>query len=1075
MPINTNQNQPSLRNIDTESLLRSRPPQIVGRGRSYYNQGRAEVIEADESEATVHVSGSLDKPYIVKIWLDRVYPNRLIHIECNCPYARGLSSEICKHKVAALLELREHYRAHKTSQWSNILTGALAAASEKPKTSPKSILIFRVKKWASGFEIEPVTLAPKQFPEEVRSDNDAIAQIIDAEGNSLKLTIIRSKLHPQDILNADASHVAAANILSEHTRNYSYYYYNTNQSLDVVLPLLEGSIIYHGNQQEAFGKRLSISTAPAKLELVAKKEDDVIHLEPHLVLEDQTISLNSSRGSILFEKPIWMMIESMILPIEANLDILKTFTEHPDITIPIDEEEDFFNRCMLPLAQHVDLKGDAIGEWQELAVEPIPRLYLQEIKDEFNAQLRFGYGDFELIYEKSLPYFGIKRDTEAGAIIKILRNRSAEEELWKSLSSYGLKRGPDGETFVLRTNANPIDFLLHQVPRLSLNGYEVYGEEDLKSIRVNRSQPTMSLSVSSGIDWFDLQAVVNFGDLEVSLAEIRKAVKKRERYVKLADGSVGEIPTEWMDKYKYLFDLAEDSPDKGLRLSKTQAVLLDQVISDADSSQVDAEIRRRLQKLRDFSQIESRELPKGLKGELRHYQKAGYDWLHFLHEYEFGGCLADDMGIGKTIQALTFLLSHRESGHAKSANLVVVPRSLLANWQRESERFTPDLRVMIYADLDRAKDPAEFDQYDLILTTYGVMRRDLAILSTYRFHYVILDESQAVKNPLAQTTRSTRALSSDHRLVLTGTPVENSAVELWSQFAFLNPGMLGSLEYFKKEFVGPIERKQDNETARVLRAMVHPFILRRTKEQVAPELPPRTERIVYCDMEPAQRKTYNKWRDQYRAILLGMIEEEGMNSARMKILEGLLRLRQISNHPMLVDKDYKGDSAKMEVLIDTLETLHAEGHKALVFSQFTKMLKVVKDELDARKIPYLYLDGHTRDRQERVDKFQEDPSIPFFLISLKAGGVGLNLTAADYVIHIDPWWNPAVERQASDRTHRIGQEKPVFIHKLIARDSVEEKILELQERKKQLVDQLVSTETGLIKSLTVDDIRQLFS
>ncbi len=310
---------------------------------------------------------------------------------------------------------------------------------------------------------------------------------------------------------------------------------------------------------------------------------------------------------------------------------------------------------------------------------------------------------------------------------------------------------------------------------------------------------------------------------------------------------------------------------------------------------------------------------------------------------------------------------------------------------------------------------------------------------------------------------------------MTGTPVENNTFELWSQFAFLNPGLLGNLEYFKEEFAGPIERKKDDGTANFLRKMVYPFILRRTKAQVAPELPLRTERILYADMEPAQRKLYNKTRDYYRALLLGVIEEEGMNNARMKVLEGLLRLRQISNHPKLVEKDFRGESAKMELLIEHLETLEAEGHKALVFSQFVEMLKLVRAELDKRKIKYNYLDGRTQKRQEQVDKFQADPKIPFFLISLKAGGVGLNLTAADYVIHIDPWWNPAVEMQATDRTHRIGQDKPVFVYKLIARESVEEKILQLQDQKRALVEQLISTEASFFKELTAEDIKVLFS
>jgi len=421
------------------------------------------------------------------------------------------------------------------------------------------------------------------------------------------------------------------------------------------------------------------------------------------------------------------------------------------------------------------------------------------------------------------------------------------------------------------------------------------------------------------------------------------------------------------------------------------------------------------------------------------------------------------------------LLSLREKQHSKNPDLIVLPRSLLVNWQREIGRFTPGLRFLEYFGSLRDKDFEALENYDLVLTTYGVMLRDVEKLRGFSFHYVILDESQAIKNPVAQTSKAARLLNCEHRLVMTGTPVENSTFELWSQFAFLNPGLLGNLEYFRSEFGTPIEKNSDEGKADFLRKMVYPFILRRTKDQVAPELPPRTERIIFSDMEPGQRKYYNRLRDYYRGLLLGMVDSKGIDNSRMKVLEGLLRLRQVCNHPALVDKQFRGESAKFELLLETLETLLSENHKALIFSQFVEMLRILRTELDRRKIKYTYLDGSTQDRQGQVDIFQADQNIPFFLISLKAGGVGLNLTAADYVIHIDPWWNPAVEMQASDRTHRIGQEKPVFVYKLIARDSVEEKILQLQDRKRNLVDQLITTEKNFLKSLTAEDVNVLFS
>ena len=629
--------------------------------------------------------------------------------------------------------------------------------------------------------------------------------------------------------------------------------------------------------------------------------------------------------------------------------------------------------------------------------------------------------------------------------------------------------------------SHAVDFLLNKVPLLAQDGFEVYGEEKLTTARVNRSTPTISFNISSGIDWFDVQAVVNFGDLEVALKELRKAMRKRMRYIKLADGSIGEIPEEWFEHYKHLFALAETKGER-MRLSRFHLPVIDQSLALADNAHTDEAFdqgRQRLARMRsmDFTGIHPAPIPQGFQGELRPYQKAGYDWLHFLRDYRFGGCLADDMGLGKTIQALAFTQSlyHGDREPPTAASLLVVPRSLLVNRQREAARFTPKLKVLEYFSSKRVKKFESFEKADLVITTYGVMLRDIEFLHGYTFHYAILDESQAIKNALSQTARAARLLQAEHRLALTGTPIENSTVELWSQFAFLNPGLLGSLEYFKNEFGTPIERQGDQKVAELLRQMVYPFILRRTKDQVAPELPPRSERVLYGDMEPAQRKLYNRTRDYYRGMLLGMIDEGGLNHSRMHVLEGLLRLRQICNHPRLYDKSFRGASGKFDLLFETLETLRAEGHKALVFSQFVGMLSIVRAELDKEGVRYAYLDGSTNDRQAVVDRFQSDPELPLFLISLKAGGQGLNLTAADYVIHIDPWWNPAVEMQASDRTHRIGQDKPVFVFKLITRDSVEEKIVQLQERKRELVDQIITTEASFFKSLTEDDIEVLFS
>jgi non-specific serine/threonine protein kinase len=744
------------------------------------------------------------------------------------------------------------------------------------------------------------------------------------------------------------------------------------------------------------------------------------------------------------------------------------------VRIPAAEEADFLEQYLLPLSESIPVRGNAVS-WEELREQPEPRLYLSEREGDLLVELRFGYGVAEMPYEKHLPRSSTRRKPGTTELLRVHRQPEAEQEAWQQLSSgFGLKRGNAAHEFLLRKSLAPIDFLLREVPRLAAAGFTVFGEEALTLARVNRNKPSIAFNVSSGIDWFDVVAVVQFGDQLLSLKELKRAIRRRERYVKLADGSLGEIPEEWADRYRHLFAFSEDHGEN-MRLSSHHLALLDQVLAEADRASTDAAFIERRERLRNFERIEPQPLPGGFTGELRPYQKAGFDWFHFLNSYGFGGCLADDMGMGKTIQALAYLQSIYEREPAAAATLIVMPRSLLFNWQREAAQFTPNLRVYIHADQGRVSEPEGFAEYNLVLTTYGVMLRDIALLRQYRFRVVILDEAQAVKNPLAETSRAARLLQGEQRITLTGTPIENTTLELWSQFAFLNPGLLGSLDYFREEFVTPIERHQDDTSAEFLRKMVFPFILRRTKDQVALDLPPRTEELLLVEMEPAQRKLYIKTRDYYRSLLLGLIDDDGLDDARMQILEGLLRLRQICNHPRLVDGKFRGASAKFELLLETLDTLRAEGHKALVFSQFVQMLSIIREGLDARGVPYAYLDGSTRDREGEVDRFQSSPELSFFLISLKAGGVGLNLTAADYVIHVDPWWNPAVEMQATDRTHRIGQTRPVFVYKLITKDTVEEKILQLQEQKRALVSQIISAEGGVFKSLTRDDVEVLFT
>lgn len=603
-------------------------------------------------------------------------------------------------------------------------------------------------------------------------------------------------------------------------------------------------------------------------------------------------------------------------------------------------------------------------------------------------------------------------------------------------------------------------------------------ENELINIRQNNTdtrryflgQASVNISIEEKNDWFDVKTKVRFGDTEIPFFRLRHYILNHIREFKLPNGEIAIIPEVWFSDYSELFAFTRitDHSSEG----RLELYHLNLVKDLSNQSLAVTVMGRRLENLRSFEEIKPYPLPERLSATLRPYQTEGYRWLRFLNEYKLGGCLADDMGLGKTLQTLTLLQSCKESGNRKPS-LLVMPTSLLYNWKLEASRFTPDLSVMSYTGTSRIKDTSQFDNYDLILTSYGIVRMDIDLLKKYAFNYVILDESQAIKNPSSNISKAVRMLYADHRLILTGTPVENNTMDLWTQMTFINPGLLGNERFFRENFQYPIEKKNDEEKIRKLNSLIKPFILRRNKSQVATDLPEKTESVEYCEMTPEQAKTYEATKSYYRNILLEQMNQESIPQFNMQILEGLTRLRQIANHPILTDPEYEGDSGKFNDVIHKIETVLSENHKILIFSQYIRHLQLFRNYLSKKNIAYAYLDGSTRDRQHQVELFQEDPDTQVFLISIKAGGQGLNLTAAEYVFILDPWWNPAVEAQAVDRAHRIGQKQNVFIYKFISQHTVEEKILQMQQHKRQLAGELITHEEGFLKSLTRNDILSL--
>lgn len=705
------------------------------------------------------------------------------------------------------------------------------------------------------------------------------------------------------------------------------------------------------------------------------------------------------------------------------------------------------------------------------------RLYLHEKDETLVLQPVFMYGDMEV----KPGYFGDVIQPVGGIVTIMKRNELAEKEFTDLLQSlhtdiqYNKKEGffhLPGTSVLANNWFFRFNEMMHE------NGVEMMGFEGLRNLRVNIHKPQTQIQVSSGIDWFDASVELKFGDQSVSIIDVKKALAQRQNFVRLGDGSIGLLPEDWLKKYTLLLKMGETKGNK-VRLKKYHFSVLDDLLSEITEEGLQEELEEKKEKLEsilsnDYSLIDP---PTHLTATLRPYQLAGFQWLIFLNEAGWGGILADDMGLGKTVQTLAFF-QHYKNMNPSAVFLVVCPTTLMYNWESEIKKFTPELRHIIHHGPKRTASPLNYKEFDIIITTYGTMRSDIKGFREIEFDYVVLDESQSIKNPQSQVAKASLLLNCKNRLALSGTPVQNNTFDLYAQMNFLNPGMLGSREFFMSEFATPIDKFMEDEVKQQLRKLTHPFLLRRTKEQVAKDLPEKTETILYCEMGTEQRKIYDAYRNTYRSQILGMIEERGMERSQMHILQGLTRLRQICDSPAILNEEerYHNYSVKLDELSREI-TENVGDHKVLVFSQFLGMLGLIRNKLNEENISHVYFDGSSTstERERAIQEFQNNHECRVFLISLKAGGIGLNLTAADYVYIVDPWWNPAVEQQAIDRTHRIGQTKNIFAYRLICKDTLEEKMLQLQERKRNLANDLVSDDSAFMRRLSKDDIAFLFS
>lgn len=1095
------------------------PTAVQKRGADYFRAGRVRITSSTARRVSATVRGT--KLYEVE--LERK-PD-FVFAECSCPYF--FDEDMCKHVWAVILAADAkgllqgdggevvlqavHREGPDFDEYGEIETPRDAyeksRAALQSTTPPQRGAKARMAKLSWRQQLANIdALIPSQYPREPWPHNRELLYVVDLtatrEGAGLYLEILfrdrkldgswsKPKLRHlpngllQQLRDSDDRRILSflAGASSYAAPSYAYAYYGSapasqyclvSPQLELIMPMLcgTGRCRLRAQPQDQDAQWLTLKWDDGepwefRLEVRRDEQGENYKVLGALIRGAERIDLSAP---FLFVSAGLVFVGEHVARYEHRgaFNWLMALREQRSLSVPIKQGDEFVDALLRQSAlPSLDLPEEL--RYEQLAATPRPRLVVKPSPESWERhRLRAALG-FE--------YDGVViADDHVGAIVQkehrrvFLRDHEREQTARERLLELGLRKLSGGY------EENPgFEFPSARLPQvvreLMADGWRVEAHGKLY-----RAPGRFNLEVSSGVDWFELHGALEFGGTSARLPALLAAARRGEALVKLDDGSVGLLPDDWLEKYGLLAGVGSVQGDH-LRFSRAQVGLLDALLAAQPEANCDRVFVQARDALQQFTGIRPADPPAGFAGELRPYQREGLGWLNFLREFGFGGCLADDMGLGKTVQILAMLEARRaarEQDDRIGPSLVVVPKSLVFNWKQEAARFAPRLRVLDHTGTQRRKSSEHFDDYDLLITTYGTLRNDAANFKDVRFDYAILDEAQAIKNEASVSAKAARLLNAEHRLALSGTPIENHLGELWSLFEFLNPGMLGSASVFK--LAQGATREVDRHTRALLTQALRPFILRRTKAQVLRDLPPKLEQTLYCELDAKQRKLYDELREHYRHSLLQRIERDGLARAKIQILEALLRLRQAAIHPGLIDKDRVDESsAKLELLLPRLHEAIEEGYKVVVFSQFTSMLAIVRTHLDRDRVDYEYLDGRTRDRDARVARFQADASCKLFLVSLKAGGTGLNLTAAQYVFLLDPWWNPAVEAQAIDRTHRIGQTSRVFAYRIIARGTIEEKVLTLQSAKRALADAILEEDNRTLRTLGKEELELLLS
>lgn len=885
-----------------------------------------------------------------------------------------------------------------------------------------------------------------------------------------------------------------------------------SELLKVIKEIKNYQMYWASKTGEPMGSKIDFYNEPATPLFHFRRDEEGMNYFVTIKHRGEKVHFCDPDSELLISQPAWLLTPNQLLFFGANVEgkKVKPFLKKKFIHIDPHQEAAYMQKFVGPLLENHDVYAlgfDIVTD--QLEVQPL--LKLTSSWENPHLVLYMKYGDWVFPYHVNKKV-NVRLEEKEGTYTfhRIKRLYSVEKQKIDSLKELGLSQ-TNGSLFTLQDleteSIDIVSWINENRGALERSGFEIQQEEGATQYYLGGIQ--LLVTVKNGIDWFDVHAVVKFDEFEIPFIKLRKHILDKKREYVLPNGKVVILPVEWFTQFAQIVNLA-DVHDEAYRVRNIHVSLLadlDEYLNEAPPAPDWTEALNR-------GTIPQVDLPTGFNGELRNYQLEGYSWIRFMQQNRFGALLADDMGLGKTIQTLAQLQvlameyrAEREatkpmvansSGEAKQGPdsilatdgkplppeamhhgpiVIIAPKSLLYNWMSESAKFCPELKTLLYSGLSRQKLIPNFGKIDLVVMSYGTMRNDVEILRNYRFNCIVLDESQAIKNPSSQTSRALLKLQSKSRIALTGTPIENTLLDIWSQMNFLNPGLLGSYTYFEKQFIRPIEKGANPQKTEELRKLIDPFVLRRTKKQVMKELPPKIEKVHFCEMSAEQSELYETVKNQYRNEILNHVTELGISKSRLKIFNGLMHLRQIALNPSLKDVNYDGGSGKDDEIMRMLLRAVANGHKVLFFSQFVGYLKVFEEMFEQQGVEYCYLDGSMdeKERQVQIDLFQNDDKKRVFLLSLRAGNSGLNLTAADYVFLADPWWNPFTMKQAEDRAHRIGQDKPVFSYKFITKNTIEEKILALQAKKAALAESVIPDEDSILSSLNLEELEDLLN